>query len=292
MQVHYNPQNIENNQVIALGNFDGLHKGHLAILKKAKWLAKENGQKLAVITFEPHPAHLFRPEALPIRITSLKGKLKLLEKAGVENCYILKFNKRLAGLTPHEFIERYLKGNRVVTGYDFLFGKKREGNAATLRKELGDNYTMVEPVQESGLVYSSSKIRAALKAGDLGTAKFLLGHDYFVEGRVQHGDKKGRELGWPTANIRLKPQILRPRYGVYKVRTNFGEGVANFGVRPTLDGRKELLEVHLFDFASEIYGKEMEVEFLNFIRPEKQFASLQELKNQIEEDVNTAKKIK
>ncbi len=292
MQIHYNPQTIEKGQVIALGNFDGVHKGHAAIIKKAKWLAKENGLKPAVITFEPHPAHLFRPQALPIRITSLKGKMNLLEKAGVENCYILKFNRKLASLTPHEFIEKYLKHNRVVTGYDFVFGKGREGNTELLRKELGENYTMLNAVEDNGLVYSSSKIRAALKAGDLATAKFLLGHDHFIEGHVIHGDAKGRELGFATANIRLKPNIIRPKYGVYKVRTNFGDGVANFGVRPTLDGKKELLEVHLFDFSKDIYGQAIKVELLSFIRPEKQFASLQELKKQIEDDVTTAKNIK
>ena len=289
MQLHYNPQYIEKNQIIALGNFDGVHKGHQAILKKAKWLAKEKGLKLGVITFEPHPVHLFKKDILPIRITSLKGKLKLLEKAGVDNCYILKFNRSFAGISAHDFMQRYLKGNHVVTGYDFVFGKGREGTTEILRKELGEDYTMIAPVEDNGLVYSSSKVRAALKAGDMQTAKFLLGHNYFIEGKIVHGDAKGRELGFPTANIKVKPHLLRPRYGVYKVSTNFGEGVANFGVRPTMGGKKELLEVHLFGFSLDIYGKGMEIEFLSFIRPEKQFASLQELKNQIQEDITTAK---
>lgn len=289
MQVYYNPQSIEKGQVIALGNFDGLHKGHKAILKKAKWLSREKGAKLAVITFEPHPMQFFKPENGPIRLSSFRGKLKLFEKAGVDNIYILKFSKKLAALSPQQFIDKYLTGSHVVTGYDFLFGKGREGTTETLKQILGENYTMIPAVEDGGLVYSSSKVRAALKVADLETAKFLLGHDYFMEGKIVHGDKKGREIGWPTANIKLKPYLMRPAYGVYKVRTNFGEGVANFGVRPTLDGKKELLEVHVFDFAGDIYGKTMEVEFLKYLRPEKQFASLQELKNQIEDDVKRAK---
>jgi riboflavin kinase/FMN adenylyltransferase len=289
MQICLNPKNIEKEQVIALGNFDGVHVGHKAIIKKARHLAREKGAKLAVITFEPHPVHLFRPEKLPIRITSLKGKLKLLEKMGVDNYYILKFNRKFASLTAQEFMEKYLKNNHIVTGYDFVFGKGRSGTAEGLKAELGNNYTMVSQVEDKGVVYSSSKIRAALEVGDMETAKFLLGHNYFIEGRIKRGAGKGRELGYPTANIHLKPYIKRPKYGVYKVNTNFGAGVANLGVRPTLDGKTEVLEVHLFDFAGDLYGKIMEVDFIKFIRPEKQFASLQELKNQIESDVQNAK---
>lgn len=289
MQIHYNPQNIENNQVIALGNFDGVHLGHKAILKKTKYLAGLQGFAPAVITFEPHPVHLFKPQNLPIRITSLKGKLQLLEKMGIENCYILKFNRKFAGFSAEEFISKYLSGNHIVTGYDFVFGKGRSGNAQMLQEKLGKNYTMITPQAGNGVVYSSSKVRAALKIGDMQTANFLLGHNYFIEGRVLHGAGKGAEIGFPTANIKLKPYLLKPKYGVYKVSTNFGAGIANFGVRPTIDGITEVFEVHLFDFKGGVYGKMLNVELERYIREEKKFSSIQELKNQIQEDIKKAR---
>jgi len=289
MQVYYNPKVIEKNQVIALGNFDGVHMGHKAILKKTKWLAAQSGAKPAVITFEPHPVHLFKPSVLPIRINSLKGKIALLEKAGIENCHILKFNRSFANLSAEEFINKYLAGNHIVTGYDFVFGKSRTGNAELLQERLGENYTIIPPQEGDGVVYSSSKVRTALKAGDVQTANFLLGHNYFIEGKVLHGAGKGAQIGFATANIKLKPYLLKPKYGVYKVQTNYGAGIANFGVRPTLDGITEILEVHLFDFRGDIYGKMLNVEFEKYIRAEKKFASVQELKNQIQEDIKIAK---
>jgi riboflavin kinase/FMN adenylyltransferase len=285
MRIVYDAKNTPKGHVLALGNFDGVHLGHKAIIKKTIYLARQNGIKPAVITFEPHPVHLFAPNKLPIRLTSLRGKLRLLEELGVEVCYVLKFNKALAALSAEGFINNYLAGNMVVTGYDFSFGAGRTGSTQTLKDAFGDNYFCMPPQDLNGVVYSSSKIRTALKMGDVATAKLLLGHNYFVEGRIMHGAGQGKKLGFATANIKLKPYLLKPKYGVYAVQTNFGRGIANFGVRPTLDGLTEVFEVHLLGFEGNIYGQMMQVELTKFIRPEMKFENIEALKKQIADDI-------
>ena len=276
MKIIYNPATIPPGHALALGNFDGFHLGHVQIINKTREIAGHKGLKTAVLTFEPHPISLFRPEIGAVRINDLRGKAELLAGAGVEICYIIKFN-------------RYLLGNHIVTGFNFAFGNNREGNPELLHKILGANYTQVSPVEEAGSVYSSSMARMAISAGEMKMAAKLLGHNYFVSANILQGAGKGREFGFPTANLKLKSKLLRPKYGVYAVDTNFGCGVANFGVRPTVDGKTELLEVHLFNFDREIYGERMRVEFLDFIRGEKTYNNVEELKTQIGKDIESAK---
>ncbi len=291
MKIIYNPKNITGGQALALGNFDGFHRGHKAIIEKTKEIAQKKGLKPGVITFEPHPITLFKPDILPVRINDLHGKMALLAQAGVENCYIIKFTRHFSQMKAHEFIDRYLTGNHIVTGFNFAFGHNREGSPEMLHQVLGGNYTQVEPVQESGSIYSSSMVRMAIKSGEIKMANGVLGYNYFITGKVLRGAGKGAQIGFPTANIKLKPSILRPKYGVYAVNTNYGRGVANFGVRPTVDGKNEFLEVHIFDFAKKIYDEKLKVEFLDFIRAEKTYNSFDELKEQIKKDAARAKEI-
>lgn len=292
MKIIFNPKSIEAGHAIALGNFDGLHSGHKVIIQKMQEIASEKGLIPSVITFEPHPVNLFKPDILPVRINDLHEKMALLSQAGVEICYIIKFNRRFSEMKALEFINKYLRGNQVVTGFNFAFGNKREGNTKLLKQELGEKYTQVEPVEEAGSIFSSSMVRAALKAGDVKLANRLLGYNYYINGRVIKGAGKGREFGFATANIKLKPSLLKPKYGVYTVNTQFGRGVANFGVRPTVDGRTELLEVHIFNFDKKIYGEKLKTEFLDFIRPEKTYNSIEELKAQIKIDCEKARDVK
>lgn len=291
MKIIYNPENIKSGHALALGNFDGFHLGHKEIIRKTMQIAKNKGLKPGVITFEPHPIGLFRPDILPVRINDLAGKMSLLEAAGVEVCYVIKFNRKFSEMKAYEFINRYLMGNNIVTGFNFAFGHNRQGSPEMLHQVLGGDYTQVDAVEEAGSIYSSSMVRMAITSGEIRMANKLLGYNYFVTGRVLQGAKKGSQIGFPTANIRLKPNLLRLKYGVYAVKTNFGRGVANFGVRPTVDGKTELLEVHLFDFDKNIYGEKIIVEFLDFIRAEKTYNSFDELKEQIKKDAARAKEI-
>lgn len=289
MELIYNPTKMPDNLVAAIGNFDGVHLGHKKILGVAKDIAQRTGKRLAVISFEPHPLHIFRPERIPARITDLCAKTDILEDFGVEVLVLLKFNQRFSQISAQDFITKYLAGNHIVSGYNFAFGHKRGGDTKLLKNALGENYTMVDVVAHDEIIYSSSEVRKALQNGDIKLANKLLGHNYFVDLRVAHGAGQGAKLGFPTANLKYKPHMLRPKHGVYKVMTNHGLGVANFGVRPTLDGVTELLEVHLFDFNGDLYGKKLRVEFLDYIRGEKKFSSVDELKKQIQEDINKVK---
>ncbi len=291
MKIIYNPKTIPSGHAIALGNFDGVHLGHKVILRQMRDIAAAKSLKPAVITFEPHPIALFRPQVLPVRINDLHVKMELLAANGVEVCYIIKFNRQFSELKALEFIDKYLRGNHIITGFNFAFGHNREGGPELLHEVLGGNYTQVEPVEEGGAVYSSSMVRMALKSGEVRMANKLLGYDYYIRGKVIRGAGKGAGIGFATANIKLKPSLLRAKYGVYAVNTQFGRGVANFGVRPTVDGKTELLEVHIFDFAKDIYGQSLKVEFLDFIREERTYKSLDELKLQIVKDAAKAKEI-
>ena len=289
MNILFNPRQINQGLAIAIGNFDGLHLGHKKIIARTLEIARENGLKPAVITFEPHPVSLFRPEKLPIRLTTFKDKIELLEDEGIKEVIVLKFNKAFAEMSAEEFV-KLLGQNHVITGEDFCFGKARQGNSALLKQSLGEKYYAISP-QGGDEKYSSSIVRKALKTGDIAKANMVLGHNYFVQGRVVNGKGDGKKFGFPTANIKFRTGLIRPQYGVYAVKTNFGVGVANFGIRPTLDGNNELLEVHIFGFNENIYGKKLKVEFLEFIRPELKFGSIEELKKQIKEDCERAKAI-
>ena len=285
--------------VVALGNFDGFHKGHQAVVGRAVDLARERSVPALVATFDPHPVRHFRPDAPPFRLTSLDQRERLFAGAGADAMVVFHFGAELAGVSAEAFITDWLIGHlgvtAVVTGEDFTFGKARGGTVDVLREKgraLGLSCEAVSPVSD-GEVISSSRIRDALKAGDCATAARLLTRPFAVEGIVQHGDKNGRKLGFPTANIDLGSTV-RPRYGVYAVRARLGDGrvvdgVANIGIRPMFDPPKELLEVFLFDFSGDLYGQRVEVELHSFLRGEAKFATLDALSEQMARDCEAAR---
>lgn len=283
---------------VAIGNFDGVHVGHQALLARAKAM----GGRLGVLVFEPHPQEFFRPDTPRFRLTPFRAKARLLERFGVELLFALHFDAAFAALTADEFIERVLvKGlgvRHVIVGEDFCFGKGRQGNLALLRKrglELGFDVTTFGLVGEGEATkISSTSIREALRDGKPDIAARLLGHPWTVEGRVEGGDRRGRTIGFPTANVSLEG-YLEPALGVYAVRVEVGGrkygGVANFGRRPTFDKKDVLLEVHIFDFEGDIYGQPIVVSFISFLRPEMKFPGLDALKAQIARDSDAARRI-
>ena len=285
--------------VVALGNFDGFHKGHQAVVGRAIERARAGGRPALVATFDPHPVRFFKPDAAPFRLTSLNQRQRLFAEAGADAMIVFPFNAALAGLTAEEFVAQRLAGlSGVVTGEDFTFGKGRGGNVSLLA-ELGAKYGFVaeaiSPVADGSEIVSSSRIREALQAGDCETATRLLTRPFAVEGVVQHGDKNGRLLGFPTANLDMA-NYLRPRYGVYAVKGRLPDGrivdgAANLGIRPQFDPPKELLEPHFFDFAADLYGQTIEVEFHRFIRAEAKFESLEALTRQIALDCDAARRL-
>jgi len=288
--------------VVALGNFDGVHAGHQAVIGKAVEMARARAVPALVATFDPHPVRHFAPDAPPFRLTTLDQRQRHLAEAGADAMVVFHFSATLANVTAEAFVTEWLGdhlgASGVVTGEDFTFGKGRGGNIAVLRDmadRLGMACEAVGPVCDAEGPISSSRIRDALKAGDCDTATRLLTRPFAVEGIVQHGDKNGRKLGFPTANIDMG-NYLRPRYGIYAVRGllpggRVVDGAANLGVRPTFDPPKELLEPHFFDFKDDLYDQSIEVEFHSFIRPEKKFDSLDELMKQMDRDCDTARTI-
>jgi riboflavin kinase / FMN adenylyltransferase len=287
--------------VVALGNFDGFHAGHQAVVGRAVALAKARGVPALVATFDPHPVRHFVPGAAPFRLTTLEQRERLFAAAGADAMVVFNFGAPLAGVTAEAFITDWLIGHLgvigVVTGEDFTFGKARGGNVDVLAKRgaaLGLTCEAVAPVTD-GDVISSSRIRDALQAGDCQTAAQLLTRPFAIEGVVQHGDKNGRKLGYPTANIDLGT-YLRPRYGIYAVKGRLADGrvldgAANIGIRPQFDPPKELLEPHFFDFDGDLYGQTIEVEFHAFLRGEAKFESLDALKKQMAQDCDRARLI-
>ena len=288
--------------VVALGNFDGFHAGHQAVVGRAVALAKTRGVPAIVATFDPHPIRYFRPDAPPFRLTTLGQRERLFADAGADAMLVFNFNAELANVTARDFIIDWLINRAgaagVVTGEDFTFGKARGGNTQVLAEIGAANGLIVEtvgPVEEGGETISSSRIRDALQAGDCDTATRLLTRPFAIEGIVQHGDKNGRLLGYPTANIDMG-SYLRPRYGIYAVRGHLPDGrilngAANLGIRPQFDPPKELLEPYFFDFSEDLYGQVIEVELHAFIRAEARFDSLDALTAQMERDCAEAKAI-
>jgi riboflavin kinase / FMN adenylyltransferase len=282
--------------IVALGNFDGFHKGHQAVVGRAVARARAEGRPALVATFDPHPVRFFKPDVPPFRLTTLD---QLFAAAGADAMLVYQFNAELAAVTAPDFVADYLASRAgaagVVTGEDFTFGKGRGGNVEVL-KLLGQanrlSVDSVAPVDEDGEPVSSSRIRDALVAGDCDTAARLLTRPFAIEGAVVHGDRMGRKLGYPTANIPLD-RYQRPRFGVYAVRARLGgrtlAGVANLGTRPMFDPPKELLEPHFFDFDEEIYGETVEVDLLSFIRDEWSFENIDALKAQIGRDCEAAR---
>jgi riboflavin kinase/FMN adenylyltransferase len=292
--------------VVAIGNFDGVHLGHQALIAHTRELAKAKGGLLGVVAFEPHPQEFFHRTPDIFRLTPFRTKARLLADAGVDVMYALNFDAEFAAMPAERFIGDVLvKGlgvKGVVVGSDFQFGKGRTGTTQTLieaGKRLGFSVDIFEPVFEIGIdKISSTHIREALRAGKPEYAAKLLGHYWSVESRVEHGDARGRTIGFPTANMHIE-DTLKPAYGVYAVRATVFEddkpilqrdGVANFGTRPMYRIPQPLLETFLFDFSGDLYGKHLAVEFVHFIRGEAKFDGLEGLKAQIAKDVEVARK--
>ena len=286
--------------VVALGNFDGFHQGHQAVVGTALDWARAEGRPAIVATFDPHPVALFAPDAPPFRLTTLEQRAELFAAAGADAMLVLHFDRTLAATPAQDWVQAML-GTRlgvagVVTGEDFTFGAGRQGNVARLREfgaAVGITARAVGPVSDAGGVISSSRIREALQRGDCAEAARLLTRPFTIRGGVQHGDKLGRTIGYPTANLALG-DYLRPAYGVYAVTARLGDGrvlhgAANLGVRPQFDPPKELLEPYFFDFAEDLYGQEIEVALRHFLRPEAKFGSLDELTAQIAKDCEEAR---
>lgn len=293
--------------IVALGNFDGFHLGHQAVIGRAIAKARALGRPALVATFDPHPVRFFRPDAAPFRLTTLDQRQRLFEAAGADAMLVFNFNAELASVSAEDFLADWLVRRAgaagVVTGQDFTFGKAKGGNEAFLRTrgaELGLSYEAADPVRDAEGTISSSRIREALQAGDCATATRLLSRPFTVEGIVQHGDKNGRLLGYPTANIDMG-NYLRPRYGIYAVKGRLPanspsggrvlSGAANIGIRPTFDPPKELLEPYFFDFNEDLYGQTIEVEFHAFLRGEAKFDSLDALKDQMAKDCDAARRV-
>lgn len=287
--------------VIALGNFDGFHRGHQAVVGRAVERARAEGRSALVATFDPHPAAYFQPDAAHFRLTTLEQRARLFAEAGADGTLVLRFDAVLAALAPESFVADELTGcfeaAGVVTGEDFTFGKARSGNVQMLA-DMGRKHGLiaetVPPVADADGVISSSRVRAALIGGDCDTATRLLTRPFTIQGVVVHGDKRGRELGYPTANIELG-DYQRPRYGIYAVRARLDDGrvldgVANLGIRPSFDPPKELLEPYFFDFDGDLYGRTIEVGLISYLRGEAKFGDLDALKAQMAVDCEEARR--
>ncbi len=284
---------------VAIGNFDGVHRGHRAVIDRAIELAQEDRRPAIALTFEPHPRAFFRKDQPLFRLTPEPEKNRLLKAAGLDGAVIMNFDGRLAGVTAEDFIKdiliRRLSATGVVVGTTFQFGRRRQGTAELLveqGEERGFEVDLVKPLAFRGKPVSSSAIREALGKGEVEEAAKLLGYTWFVSGKVIHGEKRGRELGYPTANIALDP-ACGLAHGIYavrvRVRGEIRDGVASFGRRPTFGGGAPLLEVYLFDFSDDIYNEEIDVAFLGWIRPEAKFADAPELTRQMDADSTAAR---
>jgi len=286
--------------IVALGNFDGFHKGHQAVVGRAVSRARAEGRPALVATFDPHPVRFFKPDLPPFRLTTLDQRQRLFAEAGADAMLVYHFGADLAAVTAPDFVTDYLLSRAgvagVVTGEDFTFGRNRGGDVEVLKLLGQANRLSVEavaPVDEDGAPISSSRIREALEAGDCAAAARLLTRPFAIEGEVEHGDKRGRELGYPTANLSLGP-YQRPRFGVYAVRGRLPggqllDGVANLGTRPMFDPPRELLEPYFFDFDGDLYGQTIEVALIAFLRDEEAFDDLGALKAAIARDCESAR---
>jgi len=285
--------------VVAIGNFDGVHLGHRAVIATAMERARAGHRPAAALTFEPHPRSFFQPDAPSFRLTSEAARLRLLAATGLDGAVVLTFDAALASLTAEQFVSDILVDRLTITGavigFNFHFGKERRGSPDFLVAQgahHGFTVDVVPPVLQHGRRVSSGAIRDALSAGRVTEATELLGYPYFVTGQVVHGDKRGRELGYPTANLRVDPDCGL-KHGVYAVRVGVGgqryDGVANFGRRPMFDTGAVLLEVFLFDFSGDLYGAVLDVAFIAWIRPEIHFDSVEELIRRMDDDSRHAR---
>lgn len=282
--------------IVALGNFDGFHLGHQKVVAETVAWAKSEGRPVIVATFDPHPVRHFAPHIPPFRLTTLPQRYELFRAAGADAMLVFHFDDDLANMTAEDFVTKLLGDHvgaaGVVTGNDFTYGKDRGGNCARLATwatSKGIIARTVDPVLEGGAIISSSRIRDSLKAGEVEVAAKLMTRPFALRATVQHGDKRGREIGFPTANMDIG-HYLRPRYGIYAITARIIDtgqelkGAANMGVRPTFQPPKELLEPHYFDFKGDLYGREVEVRLHHFLRPEIKFDSLDALMAQMAAD--------
>jgi riboflavin kinase/FMN adenylyltransferase len=281
---------------LTIGNFDGVHRGHRALIERVCAKARELELTSCVLTFEPHPREFFDPQAAPARLTRLRDKLELIDAVGVERVHVARFDRRFASLPAQRFVEEVLvKGlatRWLLVGRDFRFGARRAGDFGALAAEGGRHDFEVESMADvvfDGARVSSSAVRAALAAGDIASAERLLGHAYTISGRVAHGAKLGRSLGFPTANIVLRRPP--PLSGIFVVEVDgFGPGVASIGRRPTVNPVPlPLLEVHLFDWERELYGEHLRVRFLKKLRDEQKYDGLDALREAIARDARQAR---
>jgi riboflavin kinase/FMN adenylyltransferase len=293
--------------VVAVGNFDGVHLGHQALIGEARRMAQARGAPLGVMAFEPHPQEFFRPSPESFRLTPFHAKARLIAGLGVDVLYALKFDAAMAAMAAQDFVQNVLVDalmvGAIVIGRDFQFGKGRAGNVTMLAymgEMEGFGVTVFDPViAHGGDKISSTEIRDALKTGKPEIAARLLGHPWAVEGIVQHGDKRGRTIGYPTANMRLD-DCLKPAFGIYAVRAHVLDndrvtathaGVASFGIRPMFETPVPVLETFLFDFAGDLYGRHLSVELVAYLRPEAKFDSLDALVAQMNADSGKARQL-
>ena len=295
--------------VLAIGNFDGLHRGHALLIERAHDLARTGGRPVAVLTFEPHPRSVFIPAAEPFRLTPLRVKERELARLGVDLLFVQHFDLAFAAKSAEDFLSEIIVdaigASHVVVGWDCTFGKGRRGTPEMLRAagaQFGFGVTVLEPIRGADqMVYSSTQIRELLKTGNPREAAALLGRFWEIDGRVAVGDRRGRTIGFPTVNLGLDDYI-RPAFGVYAVRVS-GDGaddafdgrtiggVANIGLRPTVGSPEPRLEAHLFDIDADLYGRHLRVALVEFIRPEIKFAGLDALKAQIAQDARCAREL-
>jgi riboflavin kinase/FMN adenylyltransferase len=285
--------------VVAIGNFDGVHRGHQAVIATAQRRATSISRPAAALTFEPHPRSFFQPGEPLFRLTDERNKLRLLASTGLDGAIVLPFDAALAALSADDFIRRILVEKLAIAGvtigFDFHFGANRSGSPdylALAGQRYGFTVDIVPRFTDNGRVFSSGPIRVALAGGHVVEAAEMLGFPWFVSEEVVHGDKRGRELGYPTANLRLDPSCGL-RHGIYAVRVGFDghryDGVANFGRRPMFDVGTVLLEVFLFDFSADLYGKTIDVAFIDWIRPELKFDTVDDLVRRMDEDSRIAR---
>lgn len=290
----------KSNLCLAIGNFDGVHLGHLAIIDEVKRNAKEKNLLSAVLTFEPHPTCFFNSSKKEnFRITSLAQKLKIFQELQIDIVIVLTFNRKVAEIEAEDFIERILLKNfqtkHLVVGYDFIFGKNRLGNFSLLEelsKKLKFGLSKISAQEQNSEIYSSSLIRQLIANGNISKANHLLNKNFAISGLVSHGRKLASQLGFPTANLFPKSQIIKPKFGVYKSETFIPHlnkrfsSITNFGIKPTISSdSKELFETHILNFSENIYGKKIVIELVDFIRDEKKFSSISELQEQIKNDI-------
>lgn len=293
------------NTVLTVGTFDGVHAGHIVLINNVLTLAEENNARSVIVTFDPHPREIINPGKAGIKLlSSLEERSELLSDLGVDEMIVIPFDRDFSLLTSEEFVRKVIWEkigvSHFVIGYDHHFGRDREGTIETVQKlghELGFNSLVVSKQEVNRKTVSSTAIRKAIQdVGDVKLASSFLERYYILNGTIIHGDKRGKKIGYPTANIQVNnPRKIIPKRGVYavwvRVEYKYYRGMMNIGIRPTFEGEKETLEVHLFDFDKDIYGKDIQVQFVNRLREEIQFSGLDELKKQLADDKKNASEV-